>query len=295
MNVKYNLDTQLMFLVGEPLGHSVISKVFAAVFEKNNMNAIYFPVEVSAAKLGEFMKALKLFKLCGIGVAMPLKTLIGAYLDEVEDVAKMFGVVNNIAIDKNGKSHGYATDGYGMCQALENAGMSIKGRSVLILGAGGVSGIVSAELAERGAKRIIIANRTIEKAQRIADIVKSFTSIEASAVSFDPSSLDNAASQCSVLLQCTPLGMQGKGIQHEYLGFLDKLPQGSGVVDAVYNPDPTLFLEKAKEKGLLTVSGMNMFLCQLEQIFDKVFHVRLDQESLQLAGRVMKDAIAGKL
>ena len=296
MNVKYDLNTQLMFLVGEPLGHSVISKVFAAVFEKNNMNAIYFPVEVSAEKLEEFMKATKLFKLCGIGVAMPLKTKIGAYLDDEEDIAKMFGVANNITIDENGKSYGYATDGYGMCQALENAGKPVKGSSVLILGAGGVGGIVSAELAKRGAKQLFIANRTLEKAQRIVDILKeNFSRIEAKAIFADQTSLDKAAAQCDVLLQCTPLGMNGKRLQYDYLGFLDKMQKGSAVVDAVYNPDPTLLLSAAKEKGLLAVSGMNMFLCQLEKIFDKIFHVQLDQESLKLAGQVMRAAIEGKI
>ncbi|MHB1314397.1 MAG: shikimate dehydrogenase family protein [Christensenellales bacterium] len=295
MNVKYDLNTQVMLLIGDPLGHSVISKVHAAIFEKRNMNAIFFPVEVSAANLGEFMKASKLFKLVGIGVTMPHKTTVGAYCDEVEEVARLFGVTNNIAIDKDGKYNGFATDGYGMCQALENAGMAVKGRSVLILGAGGVAGIVAAELAKRGATELFIANRTVEKAQAIVEKLKQYSPIKATAVSTEPAELDKAAGQCSILFQCTSLGMHGKGAEHEYLGFLDKMPKGSGIAEAIYNPDPTKLISEAKKRGFLTVSGMAMYLCQLKINDEKIFHITLDDDDLKLAEKVMKDAIAGKI
>lgn len=94
--------------------------------------------------------------------------------------------------------------------------------------------------------------------------------IPASATGFTPKELDRAAEQCGIVMQCTSLGMHGMTVDYEYLDFLEKLPKGAAVADALYNPDPTSFIAKARALGLPNANGSPMLANQMLLMFGNV-------------------------
>ncbi|MHB1315201.1 MAG: shikimate dehydrogenase family protein [Christensenellales bacterium] len=295
MGVKHNIDTKKYYQIGKPLGHSMTGKLYNALIKEYDLNAVFLLLELTEEEFPAFMKNLKAYHVAGIGVTMPYKTKIGAYLDKLEKNCEIFGCVNNVAIDDEGKTHGYAQDGVGMCNALEDVGGKISKNKVLVLGAGGVSGVVAAELANRGAKEIIIANRTVSKAEEIAQKIIKHYNTPAKAISFTPQALDEAAAQCMAVMQCTSLGMHGVKEDFEYLGFVDKLPKGAAVADVTYNPDPTSFIAKARQSGIANANGMPMLANQMVLMFRNVLHCELGEKGPKVAMQFLKDAMAGKL
>lgn len=107
-------------------------------------------------------------------LTMPLKSPIIEYLDEVDDMSRAFRCVNNVKY-VDGKLIGTGLDGVGMGAAIRHRlGDKMNGRRALVLGAGAVAGPIAAALAERGVTSIVIANRTVSKAEYIADILKKY-------------------------------------------------------------------------------------------------------------------------
>ncbi|MHB1316001.1 MAG: shikimate dehydrogenase family protein [Christensenellales bacterium] len=295
MGLTHNLQTEVHYQIGKPLSHSVVAKVHNALNRDLGINALFIPLELDETDLPLFMKSLKVYNVKGLGATMPFKTKIGAYLDKLEKTAGIFHCVNNVSFDENGVTTGYAVDGIGMCRALEVQGIGINGKNVLLLGAGGVSGVVAAELSNRGAKKIFITNRTLTKAQAIADKINDNYTAECKAIEFTPGALDIAAEQSTLVMQCTSLGMHGVTENFTYLGFLDKLPRGAAVADAIYNPDPTKILDKARSMGIETINGMPMLACQLAETYKLVYHFDMPADGWKLALQYMRDAMAGKL
>ena len=295
MGVKYDQNTKIYYQIGNPLGHSMTGKIYNALIKEYDLNAVFLLLELTEEEFPAFMKNLKAYHVAGIGITMPYKTKIGAYLDKLEKNSEIFGCVNNVSIDDDGKTHGWAQDGVGMCTALEDVGGKIAGNKILVLGAGGVSGVVAAELANRGASEIIIANRTASKAADIAQRIEKHYNTPARAISFTPDDLDKVAAQCSAVMQCTSLGMHGMKDDYEYLGFLDKLPKDGAVADVIYNPDPTNFLAKARQIGLKNANGMPMLANQMLLMFGNVLRCNLGPKGTSIALQFLKDAMAGKL
>ena len=88
-------------------------------------------------------------------------------------------------------------------------------------------------------------------------------------------------------MQCTSLGLYGSKYNFEYLGFVDKLENNAVLADAIYNPDPTAFLAKGQERGLLTVNGMGMLACQKRQIFKACLNIDIGDEGKKAVKRIV--------
>lgn len=190
-------------------------------------------------------------------------------------------------MDKNKKKHGYAFDGYAMCEMVEDEGGTIAGRKALVLGAGGISGVVADELAKRGATEIVILNRTPGKAIEVAGIVQSSTGVPAHGGALTRDELDRAAEGAGVVMQCTSLGIYGGSQDFEYLGFLDRLNADAVAADAIYNPSPTAFLAHARKRGLLAVNGLGMLACQKRQIFKACLGIDIGDEGKKAVKRII--------
>lgn len=290
--LRFDAKMKRMVLIGDPIGGASLGLVFDKIFEKYGFNGIYYANELKQENFDGFMKSLPSLGICGIGVTMPYKQAIVPYLDDMEEIARVAGVANNIAVDENGRTYGYATDGYGMCQALENAGAVLKGSRALMLGAGGVGSIASAELARRGAKEIVIANRTLSRAEELAEKIEKWSGVPVKAIPFEREALDAAASNADLILQGTCLGMVG---EFDYLGFLDKAPAHAYVIDAMIEDHPSDFLKAAEQAGLKWVDGLPMFVCQVERICEKCFGLSIDEETKKQAETWMLKTVKGEI
>lgn len=270
-NVKLNLETELVLNVGDPIGKTNAPRCYNKLFERLDMNAIMIPCEIKKGKLPEFIDACHLMGIHYICPTMPHKGDFVELLDDVDETSRLFHSVNAIRFDEAG-SHGAGMDGKGAVCALLNGGAKLDGINALMYGAGGISGVTAYELSRQKVKKLYIANRTSEKAESIARILRENSATEVEVIGTDEASLNRAAEECELFANLTPLGMNGFPYKHEYLGFIDRLPKTATVFDCIINPPLSETIAAAKKNGLNTIPGMQMLVSQMDVIFDFLFH-----------------------
>ena len=270
MQVKFDSDMKIFAQIGDPLDHSCTSYIHNAMYALGNVNAINFNVVVKRGELPQFVEAAKVMHLSGFGITMPHKSDIIPLLDECDEFSRIFNSVNHVKIE-NGRLIGKGLDGLGMRMAIEQAGVELKGRRVLMLGAGSVTGPIAAELCKRNVSAVTILNRTVEKARNIADVLKeNFPQVQVSYGPMDSAELVFAAPNSDLVVQCTSLGMDGSAQDYESLGFLSLLPSGAAVADVIFLPRKTRLLEEAERLGYQIINGMGM-LCNQQKAMMKFF------------------------
>lgn len=276
-NVKLNLETELVLNVGDPIGKTNAPRCYNKLFERLDMNAIMLPCEIKKGQLPRFLDACHLMGIHYLCPTMPHKGDFVDLLDDVDATSRLFHSVNAIRLDETG-SHGAGMDGKGAVRAMVDAGVKLDGINALIYGCGGISGVTAYELAQQKVKKLYIANRTKEKAEKIAGILRDNSAVEVEVIGTDPASLDQAAQNCELFANLTPLGMNGYPYQHDYLGFIDRMPKTSAVFDCVINPPKSETIAAAQKNGLTAVPGMKMLVAQMDVIFDFLFHKTIKAE-----------------
>lgn len=196
-NVKFNTDTKLVLNIGDPMGKTNAPRAYNKLFGELDMNAIMLPVEVEKGKLPQFMEACKMLGIRYISPTMPHKKDIIPLLDDVDESSRIFQSVNAIRIDGDGTSHGVGMDGKGALNAILSSGAQLEGKEAVMLGSGSISGVIGLELSKHGIRKLTILNRTVEKAQEIADILNTHTSMETKALASTPENLDKRPGQQS--------------------------------------------------------------------------------------------------
>ena len=167
--------TILYGVFGDPIRHSRSPIMLNRAFQEAGINAVYAAFHVRPEELGDAVRGIRALGYRGINVTIPHKVEVMQYLDEIDEGARIVGAVNTI-VNEAGKLIGYNTDGIGYVRSLkEETGIELKGKSVLLLGAGGAARGVAYALAKEGAGRIYIANRTKERALELADTISAFT------------------------------------------------------------------------------------------------------------------------
>ena len=277
MRVKIDTDTQLLFQIGDPLDHACAGYIHNCMYELANLNAVNLNSVVKKGELPGFIQACKQLNVRGFDITMPHKSDIIPLCDEVEAFSREFNCVNHVKI-RDGRLIGIGLDGLGMCMAIEAAGISIEGARVLMLGAGAVSGPIAAELCKKGVHRVVILNRTIGKAQSIADTLKRYFPVEAAADSMSSETMEKYSLTTDLVVQCTSLGMSGHEGDYEDLNFISKLPKSAAVADVIFNPEKTSILKEAEKNGLKILNGMGMLVNQEKAMMKFHFDVDLGDE-----------------
>jgi shikimate dehydrogenase len=243
--------------------------------------------------VGEFVAGLRAPGTLGINVTVPHKEAVIPFLDEVDDWASTAGAVNTI-VNREGRLTGHNTDGIGFLRALrEGAGFDPRGRDVLVLGAGGSARGVVYALARAGAARLAIANRTLERAERLAQIsADSGVASEAVALSDAPA----AAADVALIVNCTSMGMvHGPDETGTPLSAAD-IPATALVNDLVYNPLETPLLREAAKAGAATLGGIQMLVYQGAASFemwtghDAPVAIMLEAATNAMRGRLNSDS-----
>jgi shikimate dehydrogenase len=259
--MKYpTVDTKLVILLGNPLGHSVSPAMHNRVFEKLAMDYCYLPVPVSPENLREVFRGLIKMNVIGFNVTIPHKIAIMELLDALDPLAATIGAVNTIRVS-DGKTTGYNTDGEGFIRSLEEqTKLSVRGKRILLLGCGGAARAIAMTLAFRGVEKIFISNRTVAKAEALAAEINSKLGNCAEALTPSPGHLAEIITGCDFLVNSTNLGMRPR---EEELPLAPELLAGHLVVaDIVYNPLMTRLLRTAEAKGCRIVEGLGMLIYQ---------------------------------
>ena len=285
--------TQRLGIIGHPIGHSISPLFQQAALDAIGFDGAYQPWDVTPDGVGEFVAGLRAPGTLGINVTVPHKEAVIPFLDEVDDWASTAGAVNTI-VNREGRLTGHNTDGIGFLRALrEGAGFDPRGRDVLVLGAGGSARGVVYALARAGAARLAIANRTLERAERLAQIsADSGVASEAVALSDAPA----AAADVALIVNCTSMGMvHGPDETGTPLSAAD-IPATALVNDLVYNPLETPLLREAAKAGATTLGGIQMLVYQGAASFemwtghDAPVAIMLEAATNAMRGRLNSDS-----
>lgn len=242
-------ETQLNAVTGFPLGHTLSPKLHGRIYGMLKINAVMlaFPQE----NIDAMIKTVRALNIGLLAVTLPHKQEVMKYLDHIDETAKKIGAVNTV-INRGGKLYGYNTDIDGIREALKDT--EIRGKNVLVLGAGGAARPLCWFLKKNGAN-IFCHNRTMQKAE---ELMKEF-----GGAALDEKALGKT--KADVIVNATPVGME----PHAGESSIDKkLLRGEQTVfDLIYNPAETQLLKDAKNIGAKTINGMPMLVAQaLEQV-----------------------------
>ncbi|MGV8907256.1 MAG: shikimate dehydrogenase [Acetobacterium sp.] len=255
------VKTKLYAVIGDPIAQSLSPQLHNGLFEANQMDAIYLPVEVTSENLEKLIQGFRLMNFGGFNITKPHKMDIMKYLDTIDPLAEKIGAVNTV-VCRDGKMIGYNTDGFGFIKSIENKLGNIKKEelSVLILGCGGAVKSVAMALADWGIKKVIIANRTLEKATHLAVQINESWPGKASAMPMEEDQLKEAIKDVAIIVNGTSLGMS----DHPERSPLAKtlLKADILIYDMIYSPPMTQLLKDAQAAGAPTENGLEMLLYQ---------------------------------
>ena len=266
MKKSISTSTRFCAVIGNPIGHSLSPAIHNAAFEALDLDYVYLACRVENVKDAlSGMRALGNFR--GMSVTIPHKTEAVKWVDEVAEADKAIGSINTI-INENGRLLGSGTDGPGAVKALTDAGVSLDGKRILMLGSGGAARAISFTLAfSAGVESILLLDVDKTMVRRLADDLQSGTAVTISADLYDGPALSEAMKKTDVIIQCTPVGMHPK-IDSSLIPVELFLPH-QVVFDVVYTPQETKLLREAASRGLKTVSGAEMFINQAVLQFEK--------------------------
>lgn len=257
-------NTRMVGIIGSPLEHTLSPIIHNSAFDYLGLNWCYVPLPVDRGFLTQAVEGIAALRFTGVNITMPFKTDIIPLLDEVAMFAESVGAVNTILIDK-GKLIGYNTDGRGFYTALvRDLDYQVKGRKVLVLGAGGASRSVTVSLALAGCESIVIVNRSPERSRQLAEIiVKSTPDIEVSWLSPEDN-YDIVVAESDVIINATPL-TTFNGDLRVPVSLLNKNQLVCDLNYSLYQPP---LLQEAEARGAQVMDGKGMLLYQAAAAFE---------------------------
>lgn len=248
---------KLFGVLGDPVSHSLSPAMHNTAFKAMGMECEYHAFRVSPESLHDAIYGAYALGFGGLNLTIPLKEKA---LDIVKpaELSRQIGAVNTVDF-KNGIV-GYNTDGLGAKMALEGGGVKVRGKNVLLLGAGGAARAIAFQLASDGAS-VTIANRTPGRATALAKEVGRVGNARGSGFG----ELKNLVQNSDVLINSTSVGMS-PGIT-ETIVTSDMMHSSLVVFDIVYNPVNTMLLAEAKKAGAKAIDGVMMLVYQGAEAF----------------------------
>jgi shikimate dehydrogenase len=253
-------------LLGWPVAHSRSPVIHNHWLGRYGIPGRYVLFPVPPEKLETALRGLPVLGLRGCNVTTPHKQAVMPLVDHVDEMARRIGAVNTIVARPDGSLSGFNNDGNGFVQSVRDAAPQWQPGTgpIAVVGAGGAARAVVASLAAQGAREIRVVNRTLARAQQMADDygppVKAIPWEQRHDV------LDDIA----LLVNSTNQGMAGKPPLDLSL---DRLAPGAIVGDLIYTPPVTPLLAAARARGNLTVNGLGLLLNQARPAFNAWFGV----------------------
>ncbi len=250
-------NTALYGIIGNPVNHSFSPDMQTRAFQHLALNAVYLPFPVMENDLPRILDAFKLLKVKGFNITIPYKEKIIPFLDSLSAEAKLLSSVNTVKWTEQGWK-GFSTDGTGFIRSLGALDLDLKGKRVMLLGAGGAAKAIAVSLANAGIVHLVIVNRTPERADALAEMV-AFCN-ENVEISCNP----DKPLPCDLIVNSTSVGMKNGGCPLDN----DQVELCGAVVDIIYNPSRTTLLREAQKRGIPNLNGIGMLLYQGVESFE---------------------------
>ena len=239
-------------VIGNPIDHSLSPKLHNYWFEKNNINANYGKRKIIKSEIQKVITEIRDNKLDGINVTVPFKNEVIPFLDILSEESKITQSVNTIYIH-NKKLVGHNTDIKGFELSLNETQFNLQNKKVFILGAGGVVPSIIYALEKLGVSKIIVSNRTKQKAENLKKYFSNITVVDWG----DQPEFDMIINATSLGLDKEDdIGLNFSNINNEKLFY-----------DVIYNPKETNFLRTGKSLGCKVSNGKMMFIYQAFEAF----------------------------
>jgi shikimate dehydrogenase len=250
--------TKVCAIIGDPVDHSLSPVMHNAAFNELGLNLVYVAFNVTANELQEAMLGAKSLGLRGLNVTMPHKHAVMDYLDFVDSTAEKISAVNTI-LNNRGKLTGYNTDGSGAMIALQENGVDIEEKKMVLLGAGGAAKAIAYKAAQ-DVDELVILNRTEDKAKELTNMLSSTFDAKITSGTLSSSVLKTELENADILINATSVGMH-PDVESSPVP-CDLLHSKLCVMDIIYNPLTTKLLNDAKSVGATAVSGLEMLIYQ---------------------------------
>lgn len=248
--------TLVYVLIGDPIGHARTPELYNAKFAERGIDAVVIPMHLPPDGLGDLPALARSWKnLAGIGVTIPHKEGMTSLVDELSDSARLCGATNVIRRAPDGRLVGTQMDGPGFVSSLKAAGFDPQGRRALLVGAGGTAKAIAFELAASGIQELTLTNRSVEKAEILAQRVReAYPACEVEATALPDGDYE-------LIINATSVGMK----ETDPLPLDMSLIKPSAVVaDVIMSPPETALLREARERGCVVHPGHLMLEAQFE-------------------------------
>ncbi len=254
--------TRVAGVAGAPVRHSLSPLLHNAWLAEAGIDGVYVAFAPPQDGFPAFAEGLRGGAIVGINVTIPFKQQALAAADFASDLARAAGAANLLLFHENGRIEARNTDGEGLLQALATQApqLDVKSGPALVLGAGGAARGAVAALLEAGSPQVIVVNRTLDRAEQLAQTFGSRVR------AFDRP--DWAAPDAALVINATSLGLGGGA--GPVLPW-KSLPDTAVVMDMVYKPLRTDFLAAAEERGLTIVDGLEMLIRQAIPAFEAFY------------------------
>ncbi len=241
--------TKITGIFGYPIEHTLSPLMHNAAFKSLNLDICYVAFKVLPRDLTDAVKAVRALNMSGVNITVPHKVNVIPLLDEVDKEAAFIGAVNTV-VNKNGKLTGYNTDGRGFMSSLQEEKISVEGKDIFVIGAGGASRAISYYLSEKASK-LFLYDIDRARAEKLAgDLRKIRTNIFL---------LDNTEEIRGphIIINATPLGLKPEDPPPLSPDFIRP---DMVICDLVYKK--TNFLRQAEKNGAKILDGSGMLLWQ---------------------------------
>ena len=280
--------TRTSGLIGNPVEHTMSPLIHNFLAEEMGIDMAYVPFHVEKGQLDAAVKGAYGLNILGCNVTVPYKNDVIESLVELDDLAEKTGSVNTL-VRVEGGYKGYNTDITGLLRALKSEGIKLEGEEVIILGAGGVGRAVAFMCAVNGASKVYLLNRTVEKAQSIADEVNKKVGTQC-VEAWCMEDYAKLPDKKYLVLQATSVGLYPNvdDVVLEDEAFYKKVKAG---YDLIYNPWETKFMKLVKAQGGQAYNGLKMLLFQAVDAFELWNNCKVSDESAYKAYELLQQAV----
>ncbi len=285
----YNGHTRTCGLIGNPVEHTLSPLLQNYLAEETGTNLVYVPFHVETGKLEDAVKGAYALNLLGCNVTVPYKSDVLPYLSDIDGLAERIGAVNTLVRTEEGYK-GYNTDMPGLYRAMLSDGVEVKGRTCVILGAGGVARAVAVMLLDKGAAQVYMLNRTLAKAQVIADEVNGMAGYEfvKALTMADYDKLPEG--ERFLVIQATNVGMH-PNVEDVIIAdeaFYQKVEIG---YDLIFNPGNTRFMQLTTKAGGRAFNGAKMLVYQGIIAFELWNNVSIQEDTAEIVCKLVAEAL----
>jgi|TARA_B110000858_G_scaffold106319_1_gene121612 shikimate dehydrogenase len=245
-------------VIGNPVHHSKSPLIHQSFAKQYSQNMVYSSELIPLNGLEEGLKNLQALGFTGVNVTVPFKEEVWELIENKSEFSALAGAVNTITIQEDGTLYADNTDGVGLCRDLtDNHGIQLNNKRILLLGAGGAARGVIQPLLEQRPAELIIANRTISKAQNIVDHFTGFGDISATGFTAVAGDFDIIINATSASLQGQVPPIPATAVTHKTFCY-----------DMMYSNEDTCFVQWAKQQhAFKSIDGLGMLVEQAAEAF----------------------------